>query len=288
MTGGKYLLGIFLDGLSASEKGNLVLKAMEFIHETGVIVTSITFDGAPVNIAMIEHLNADINNRLSMKTWFEHPVTHNKLFIFLDACHMLKLVRNCLGTYRQLVNGRGEIIDWVFIERLVILQEDEGLAMGTKIRQRHLDWKDQVMKVNLASQTFSKSVADALLCLEQDFNYPNFQGASATAEFITMMNDLFDILNSKNKFCKVALRKGISCENKEQVFQRLCQIKSYLYDLKLPNNVSVFNCRRKTGFVGFAVSIQSIMEYFQEFVEDKNYLDFMLTYKLSQDHIELF
>ena len=47
--------------------------------------------------------------------------------------------------------------------------------------------------------------------------------------------------------------------------------------------------RRKTGFIGFLVAIKSIEGIFCEWVEPENSpLRYLLTYKLSQDHLELF
>ena len=56
----------------------------------------------------------------------------------------------------------GNTNDWKFIEELHKLQETEGLRLANKLRSAHIDWKPQKMKVNLAAQTLSSSVADAL------------------------------------------------------------------------------------------------------------------------------
>ncbi|KAJ3655493.1 hypothetical protein Zmor_014623 [Zophobas morio] len=59
----KIPIGYFLlEGLSAMEKANLVVKGLEFVHPTGVIVTSLTFDGTPTNLSMAEYLGADFKN----------------------------------------------------------------------------------------------------------------------------------------------------------------------------------------------------------------------------------
>jgi hypothetical protein len=47
--------------------------------------------------------------------------------------------------------------------------------------------------------------------------------------------------------------------------------------------------RRKTGFIGFLVAINSIKGLFQDLVAgDQPPLKYLLTYKFSQDHLELF
>jgi len=58
------------------------------------------------------------------------------------------------------------------------------------------------MKVNLAAQTFSASVADALEYCNVVLNLPDFKGCEATVKFIRTIDHLFDMLNSRNPFAK--------------------------------------------------------------------------------------
>lgn len=53
------------------------------------------------------------------------------------------------------------------------------------------------MKVNLATQLLSLSVADALANLKDDLKLPQFQGCEATINFFTQADIVFDIFNSK-------------------------------------------------------------------------------------------
>ena len=58
------------------------------------------------------------------------------------------------------------------------------------------------MKVNLAAQASSSSVADALEYCANELKLPEFQGCEATVGFIKMFDQLFDILNSRNPLAK--------------------------------------------------------------------------------------
>jgi len=51
--------------------------------------------------------------------------------------------------------------------------------------------------------------------------------------------------------------------------------------------VPVIKSTRKTGFIGLIISLQSIKNMFIDTVVTKE-LDFLLTYKMSQDHLEMF
>ena len=71
---------------------------LEKLHEIGIEVISLTHDGSASNISMIKELGVSIEthdcNSVVIKPFFLHPVTKKNVFVFLDACHMLKLVRN--------------------------------------------------------------------------------------------------------------------------------------------------------------------------------------------------
>ncbi|KAG8187521.1 hypothetical protein JTE90_019951 [Oedothorax gibbosus] len=72
----KVPIGYFLiNGLSVDEKANLVTEALHYIHETGVEVVSITFDGTSCNIAAANALGANLSFE-DMVHYFPHPVTN--------------------------------------------------------------------------------------------------------------------------------------------------------------------------------------------------------------------
>lgn len=108
------------------------------MFETGVNVISLTFDGAPTNFTMCDHLNACIKNVNNMKTWFPHPCDRKiNIFIFLDPPHMLKLVRNTLASYGSLLDPDNAEISWKYFELLVQAQNNEQLHLGNKLSNRH-------------------------------------------------------------------------------------------------------------------------------------------------------
>lgn len=57
------------------------------------------------------------------------------------------------------------------------------------------------MNVKLAAQTLSSSVANAINYLDKE-GYAEFQGSSATVEFIYIIDKVFDMLNARNPFGK--------------------------------------------------------------------------------------
>lgn len=284
----KIPVGYFLiDGLSGPEKANLVIRLLEWLHDTGVIITSMTFDGAPCNIRMATELGANLTDSLALKTFFLHPVTNEKIYIFMDPCHMLKLTRNCLASQKVLKDGEGNNISWSYFEKLSELQYSEGLRAGTKISKRHIQWFREKMKVKLAAQTFSNSVADAFIFLQDDMHLPDFEGVTATAKFTRVINNLFDIFNSRNRFSKSTYRQALSVETAEKIFNYLSFCKNYINSLTL-NDKSITKTNRKTGFIGFLVCINSLEGLFNQIVVETPLLKYIISYKLSQDHLEIF
>lgn len=45
------------------------------MHESGAVIISVTFDGAPANLTMAQELGADFNQPYALKTYFIHPST---------------------------------------------------------------------------------------------------------------------------------------------------------------------------------------------------------------------
>ncbi|KAL4131921.1 hypothetical protein QTP88_009153 [Uroleucon formosanum] len=55
--------------------------------------------------------------------------------------------------------------------------------------------------------------------------------------------------------------------------------------LKFQNDVKVIKSNRKTGFVEMILSLQNAIQMFQD-LRLKGYINYLLTYKISQDHVE--
>lgn len=173
-----------ITSLTAEERATITKKVIEFVASSGVQVIGLTFDGLAANIKMCQKLNV-FNNR----AFFEHP-EDSHMFIFLDAAHMLKLIRNVFASKRILYDHNGEKINFQYIENLVNLQEAGGFHLGNKLNQKHVQWFKNKMSVKLAAQTLSESCATALEVLMEDGN-PDFVGCAATAKFCRMANNVF-------------------------------------------------------------------------------------------------
>ena len=98
-----------INGLSGKEKSNMVNKSIEIVHGTGAVVVSLTFDGAAANMTMSKELGANLS-RNNLKSYFQNPVTHDPIFIFIDMCHVIKLLRNALGDWGYFLDDNNNYI----------------------------------------------------------------------------------------------------------------------------------------------------------------------------------
>lgn len=173
----------FTKVLTAVVQTQLIQHALEALSEVNIKVWSLTMDGHATNLAMCSSLGCSLS---SGQSHFPHPQTGENVYIMFDACHMLKLVRNMLGEY-SIIQSPDGTVRWSYITNLQDLQEEAGLRLGNRLSSRHLNFHKMKMKVNLAAQTLSSSVASALTCL-QEAGHTSFQGCEATVKFIRVSN----------------------------------------------------------------------------------------------------
>lgn len=284
----KIPVGYFLiAGIRADQKKELVLECLRKCNDAGITVVSLTFDGAPTNLTMSKRLGCDLQHT-SLKTSFKHPSCDEEVFVFLDPCHMIKLIRNTLGEKFSFINADNKLIEWKYFKQLHQLQESESFHLANKLRVQHIDFKKQKMKVRFATQLFSESVAMALKFCSENLLLADFKDVGPTVEFIQIVNHLFDILNSRN-LLHFGFKKPLTKYNFHTVNEFIDKADKYISSLKTHvNGPLLLDSLRHTGFLGLKVCIFSLKQLFTTLVIRKKILKFLPMYKFSQDHLELF
>lgn len=273
----------FITSMSGEQRANFVKIAVQLLTEINIYVSGLTFDGAAANISMAKHLGCsfDLEN---LKPYFLK--NDLKIHVFWDPCHMLKLIRNTFGDFKTMIDNEGLHINFEFINKLMLLQQSKGLHLGNKLRQAHVLYNKQKMKVRLAAQLLSKSVATAIYFARETLNLPEFKDSYATERFITLVNDCFDILNSRS-LRPPGFKKALCEANIGMTTEFISNAIDYLKCLRFTNNQLVVVSARKTGFVGFIVCLTSALNMYQELVRKERLL-FLPIYKISQDFLEMF
>lgn len=284
----KIPVGYFLiAGITAEQKKGLVLECLKKCYETGISVVSLTFDGAPTNLTMANQLGCKLLH-IDLKTNFNHPSCEENVVVFLDPSHMIKLVRNTLGEKLSFVNSDDKFIKWEYFVKLNELQEKESFHLANKLRSQHINFKKQKMKVRFATQLFSESVAIALQFCAEVLLLEEFKGVGPTVEFTNIMNNLFDIFNSRN-LLQYCYKKPLSEKNFNATCEFLDKVDAYISGLRTSQNGTLLlDSQRYTGFLGLKVCISSTKLLFQDLVVKKQILKFLPMYKFSQDNLELF
>jgi hypothetical protein len=277
------------DKMSSKTQAKLVRTALGMAAEAGLRVWSVTTDGTSVNISMFRELGCNFTTSLqTMITKFKHPTQDYFVYAVLDPCHMLKLARNALGHLGSFLDNDNNRIGWNFFSALNNIQESEGLNLANKLSSKHLQYEKHKMNVKLAAQTLSSSVADAIEFLDSSMKLKQFQDSKGTVNFVRTVDRLFDMLNSRNPMAK-GFKQPLRPKSKETWEEIFTTTANYLLSLKTNDERTelLSTHGRKTFIIGFVTAIKSTMEMTTEMFTMENPFEYLLTYKFSQDHIEL-
>ena len=141
------------------------------------------------------------------------------------------------------------------------------------------------MKVSLAAQTLSSSVADAINFLENGLQLQQFKGSESTVEFIRIVDRLFDILNSRSPVAK-GFKQPLRLSTQGRWLSVLQNTAQYLLSLKSADGLPLMHHRRKTFVLGSVTTIKSTIAMTLMRADD-NPFKYLLTCKFSQGHVEL-
>ncbi len=145
------------------------------------------------------------------------------------------------------------------------------------------------MNVRLAAQTLSSSVANAIEFLDKSFKLPALPNSNGTIQFISTIDKLFDMLNSRNPLGN-GYKTPVKLDNKSVWEEIFTSSAHYLLSLKTKATPPQFlsTTQRKTFIIGFVACVKSTICMATEMVSaPTNHFKYLLTYKFSQDHIQL-
>lgn len=271
----------FVIALNATERAFLIDEIVTKITKLGVKVATITFDGLRANLSACEALKASFNV-VNPKPFILNPVDSSKIHIFLDACHMLKLARNCIASEKFLHERlNNKIISWLYFERLESCRVRNDFVCH-KLTKKHIQWHRAKMDVRLAAETLSDSVADAMEHLMKE-SVKAFEHCEGTVEYIRIMNKLFDIFNSKKQKPNI-FKSPVTVVSKRIIFDFLDEAETYLRSLTLKGR-SILLSRKSTGFKGMLFNIISLQNIVSEYL-DTGLIENIPTFRMSQDLLE--
>lgn len=88
-------------------------------------------------------------------------------------------------------------------------------------------------------------------------------------------------------------KSAVNEKNVVVIFEFLIEAKKYILSLKIKDKrtgliIPIVKSDYATAFRGFILNINSLMEMYKEYVEKNHWMNFIATYRLSQDHLEMF
>lgn len=279
----------FINCLQAYEKAALLILVLRAVSETGVKVLVVLFDGLQSNFTVCRLLGSSFDIDGDFAPYLLNPFDGEKVFIILDAPHMIKLIRNCIGTLKTLYVSNGKTSEWKFFEMLEDLRAKCDIVTH-KITKQHILFTKNIMNVALATQLLSESAAKSMehmLSLPETTSF--FEGSEATIDFTRRFDKLFDVFNSSVSEGKKSIFKNpINDDSKDQIYEFLDETVDYIKNLKIsPQGKSVLHSRRKTSYLGFILNIANLKEIRSEYVDTKK-IDILPMRMLNQDPLENF
>ena len=177
------------NSVSAETLEVMVKDAVLLLENIGVKVVALVCDQEVTHRLLFKKLGVTVS-----EPWFVSS-KNNKVFAMYDVPHLVKNLRNNMIDYSIHINGN--IASFKHIRQMYDLEKNCTLRLCPKLTDGHFDLKPfKKMKVCLATQVFSHSVSTAMR------TYVKFgqldESALQTADFVELIDQLFDIMNSRS------------------------------------------------------------------------------------------
>lgn len=246
------------------------------LDNIGYSVVALVSDMGSTNQGLWKELEVTIT-----KTWFQNPADVNKkVFVFADVPHLIKLIRNhFLDTGFILKN---QVLNSEPIKHLIKITSISDLSINHKLSDIHLNVKKaERQKVKWAVQLLSHSTSSALRrCVS--LGKFEFENALPVADFIKLVNDWFDLFNSKMPYTDSRDRMkafGLAKETQLDILNRMNDTTS---NMRAPKKQQMLPFQK-----GILISNSSLPALFN-YLQEKFDIKYILTCCLNQDVIENF
>uniref|UniRef100_A0A182PX42 THAP-type domain-containing protein n=1 Tax=Anopheles epiroticus TaxID=199890 RepID=A0A182PX42_9DIPT len=248
----------------------ITLEIIMRLQEININVVAIVSDNCQSNVGCWKDLGA--HNYLN--PYFTHPVTKCNIYVFPDAPHLLKLIRNWLLDSGFEYNNK--IIKSNLLEDLVEKRNQAELTPIFKITNNHLKMSPQERQnVRRASELLSRTTAIALRQY-----YPNNQEANELASFIEKVDLWFNISNSRNPAADIHYKKSYNANDDQKLaLKEMFEMVESMKPLG-KKNMQLFQ-------KSILMHITSLRLLYDD-MKAKHNIKFISTFKLNQDVLENF
>lgn len=186
--------------------------------------------------------------------------------VIFDPAHIIKLVRSTFGEKQQLIDCNNSLIDFKYIELLLVLLDTEKDHLANKLKTEHILKKNE--------SKVGHSIAKSLLFCKGVLKLNNFKDYATTINFIQLFNDAFDILKNSRNQNSYGFKGAVTTNNYGYIYSFIQKFYYYVNSLKLADGQYVVKSQRSTGFLGFLICFKSLM-YLKSSVIDTNKLKYL-------------
>ncbi|CAH1731462.1 unnamed protein product [Aphis gossypii] len=272
-------------GVTGDQMANIARSSIVKLCEIGFSPSIITCDQGTSNRKMFSMLGGTPENPYTV-------INSKKIFLMYDIPHLMKSIRNNLLTGNIILTtneGEKKICFNDFRETYKIDSCSKTTRAMCKIDQRHLypnPW--QKMSCKLALQVFSNTVSAAIKTAIETGELIS-STAQDTANFFLQLNNLFDVLNSKNLYDKNPYKKPLSERNLKglsiiyEALEMFKNIKKQCFKNQSNTKNNIPPC-----FTGFVWSLNAVLQLYEheKSTNPSPTKFFLLTNRLCQDALE--
>lgn len=266
----KQIVGYFLYGTSIKPDvlKRMITDCISKLQDTGLIPKVIICDQ--------DTCNRSVFSKFGITPQSPNIIHNNEpvfFFFMYDTPHLLKSVRNNLIRHDVVINGQS--VSWRYIEEFYAKDKQMSIRLAPKLTDKHIYCNNyDKMKVNLASQVFSRSVAAGIHTHATLGSMPST--ATFTANFIHKMDSLFDMFNSSQTKHYRSSKTAISMNNINQI-----------QDMQNWINLWEFTGTRNTipCVEGWKLNVSALQCLWHDLNRNFEY-EFLLTRRLNQDCLE--
>ena len=247
-------------------KLDLLFRIVISLETNGLQIWAVNFDLG--NVGLLGELGVSTE-----KPFFLNPFDPCRpIFVFPDAPHMLKLLQNHLLDQGVVLEDGTEVTKEDLEE--ILLVDKAELKICHKLTQNHLDVRGSARQnVRLAAQVLSHTTATAMSSL--------FEGREKKAQFFEIVNNWFDVMNSRlEKDCnKLKCAFGIHFEDQVDALNSM---------LKMTEKMRI---KKRKGLLpfqkGIIIGIRSLIGLFEKLNETFE-VRYLRTVCKNQDIVENF
>jgi len=284
------------DGVTSDFLYPILWEAVQIIEQDiGLKVLFFTGDGASPNRRFFRMHDID-NESVVFSTENLYAEDDRLLFFISDVPHLIKTTRNCFANSfahrrTRMLWKEGKDISWQHIIRLFENHCTDLYTCCPKLTASHVYMNAfSCMKVNLAAQILSNTVACALETFDRD-------STIETVKFIRLMNRFFDVLNVRSQL-EGQLKRNVDLapyteadDSRLQWLER--EFLSYFDDWKqsITDRRGNFTKKEKSGMIlshqtleGLEISVKSIVSCVRFLLQ--NGATSVLTHRFNQDPLE--